>query len=99
MEAIRLIRFCGKYVSERPRVHFSSPPPWALREKESRGKKPLLLAKNFPAALSEVRVCPQLGIQFRMPLLLFCVYEVTCFTPTELLCSILVIVFVENNSI
>lgn len=48
MEAIRLIRFCAKYVSERPRVRF---PPSDV------GPQPLLLTKTVAAALREMRVC------------------------------------------
>lgn len=47
MEAIRLIRFCGKYVSERPRVCFPSLLQWV-------GQKvmgPKLLTKLFPLAV------------------------------------------------
>lgn len=66
MEAIRLIRFCGKYVSERPRVRFS--PPYSDGQWREKVMKQtfLLLTKSFPAALLEMYVCPKLGVYFKM---------------------------------
>ena len=67
MEAIRLIRFCGIYVSERPRVQFSSLHSFGLwGGKGVVGKNSLLLAKTVPATLLETHVSPKLGVYFRM---------------------------------
>lgn len=46
MEAIRLIRFCGKYVSERPRVRFLSSHAQALGER-SHGARTLAPGKEM----------------------------------------------------
>lgn len=51
MEAIRLIRFCGKYVSERPRVCLPSLLLW--EEPESCGANTLAADKAFPISVLE----------------------------------------------
>lgn len=86
MEAIRLIRFCGKYVSERPRVCSPLLAHLGSEGKRSLGQEPLLLAKSFLATLLEMHISPQFQCLFQnaaitgvVLFLLFCMYEITLF--------------------
>lgn len=97
MEAIRLIRFCGKYVSERPRVHFPSSLLWVVRGR-SHGAKTLTPGQSFPASLLETPVCPKLGVISQCcrsrgyTFSVFCMHEIIYFIHIELLYGILQVV-------
>lgn len=67
MEAIRLIRFCGKYVSERPRVQCSPSHSLSHGGDGCVDRRPLLSwERAFPAALLQMCACPKLDVYFHI---------------------------------